>query len=239
MRNKISFMTFLLIAIPIFLYSQDTQLYFRNQTIEVYGTASVKVKPDIMKWEISIDVDNDNVSFAKKNNDKSTLAVLNVLKSLGINEKDIQTQGLKITKNYVNQYSDTKKYSASNSIWLTINDINMYDNLTDELMKIEYVFIRSTNLEYLKAPEVRIKARSDAIDAAKRKAEEMAGALGLTIGKTIHIEEIPIGFNYYPYSNSLNNVTNIQDFSSSSYSTYFSEGLINIEAKVKIIFELK
>jgi uncharacterized protein YggE len=218
------------------MHAQDFSNFQRNQTVEVYGTASIKIKPDIMKWEISVEVDDNNAANGKKLNDKSTVDVINLIKSKGISEKEIQTQGVRINKNYVYQYSETKKYSVINYIWFLTSDMNLYDNLTDELMKIENVFIKSVNLEYSKSAELRSKARLDAISAAKKKAEEMAGALGLTLGKPVQIDEVPLGY-YYPYTQ--NNVSNIQDYSTSDFSLYFSQGMISVEAKVKIIFELK
>ena len=236
MTTKKILVSIIFIILPLFLKAQDISLYQKTQTIEVFGSASVKVKPDIMKWEISVEVEDNNAANSKKLNDKSTIEVINLLKNKGISEKDIQTQGIRINKNYIYQYSETKKFTATNFIWFNTSDLNIYDNLTDELMKIENVFIKSVNLDYIKSSEIRSKARIDALNAAKKKAEEMSGAFGLTLGRPVKIDEVPLGY-YYPLTQ--NNVSNVQDYSSSEFSLYFSEGMISIEAKVKIIFELK
>jgi hypothetical protein len=201
--------------------------------IEVSGNAAIKVVPDIMKWSLSIKVDSDDPIQAKKDNDRSVAQVLQILKEKGIEPKDIQTDGIKITKNYDYYGTKVKKYSVSNDIWFTLNNISGYDDFTSELIQIDNLYINSTALEYSKAAEIRIQARTDALLAAKKKAEEMAGVLNLTIGKPLFISEGSA--NYYP--NPFNTETYAPGSTYSTTST-FREGVINIEATVKVVFEL-
>jgi len=95
------------------------------------------------------------------------------------------------------------------------------------------LYINSIQLEYSKAIETRIQARTNALLAAKKKAEEMAEVFGQSIGKPLYISEGTV--SYYP--NPFNSVTYDPGSTYSTTST-FSEGTINVEAKVKIIFEL-
>ncbi len=149
--------------------------------------------------------------------------------------KDIQTGGVKITKNY--DYYGTKvlKFNVSNDIWFTLNEISRYDEFTSELIVINNLYINSTQLEYSKAIETRILARADALLAAKKKAEEMADVLGQAVGKPILIQEEQ--GNYYGYSQS-NTLSYEPGYTLTGTGTTFSEGTINVEGKVKVIFEL-
>jgi uncharacterized protein YggE len=201
--------------------------------IEVSGNAAIKVVPDIMKWFLSIKVDSDDPIQAKKDNDKSVAQVIQILKEKGIEPKDMQTGGIKIVKNYDFYGTKVKTYSVSNDIWFTLNNISGYDDFTSELIQIDNLYINSTVLEYSKAAEIRIQARTDALLAAKKKAEEMAEVLGLTIGKPLFISEGSA--NYYP--NPFNAETYVPGSTYSTTST-FSEGVINVEATVKVVFEL-
>jgi hypothetical protein len=203
--------------------------------IEVQGTAIIKVVPDIMKWSLSIKTDSDNVIDAKNDNDRSVLKVLDLLKDMGVDPKDIQTGGVKISKNYDYLGSKVKKFNVSNDIWFTSNEISRYDEFTSELIVINNLYINSTQLEYSKAIETRVQARADALLAAKKKAEEMADVLGQAVGKPILIQEDP-GY-YYGYSLS-NTLSYEPGYTSTGTGTTFSEGTINVEAKVKVIFEL-
>lgn len=205
--------------------------------IEVTGTATISVTPDIMKWTVDIQNDNDNVQEAKTKNDNTIAKVLNILKNFNIEDKDIKTSGIRMTKrNYI--YGQEKKFSVYNTIWFKVDNISKYDLLTNELIKIEDVYITNTTLEYSQVIETRMQARTNALNVAKEKAVKMAETLGMSVGKPILIQEEPI-YDYWGYQNYTQ--SNVQNYSidMSSTSQHFSEGLLKIEAKVRVVFELK
>ena len=204
-----------------------------HPTIRVTGNAVINIKPDIMKWEISVDVYSDNVMEGKNDNDKATGKVLDYLKSVGIPEKDINTQGIRITKN-IYDYKDTKKFTITNVIWFSLTQFSLYDDMTTELTKIDNVYIKNINLDYSKSIELRSKARTDALLAASVKANDMASVLGATVGKPLVIEE---GSTNYYYPNPYNNVS-YNYYGSEGNSQLFYEGMIKVEASVSVTFEL-
>jgi len=209
----------------------------RPPAIEVTGTASISVTPDIMKWTVEIQNDNDNVQEAKTKNDNTITKVLNIIKSYGIEDKDIKTSGIRMTKrSYI--YGQEKKFNVSNTVWFNLENLAKYDLLTNDLIKIEDVYITNTYLEYSKAIETRIQARTNALKVAKEKAQQMAEALGMSVGKPIMIQEEPI-YDYWGMQNYTQN--NVQSYSTngSISSQHFSEGIMKIECKVKVVFELK
>lgn len=203
--------------------------------IDVQGSASIRIVPDIMTWYVSVKIDSDDQIEAKKDNDRSVEMILRALKDYGIDNKDIQTGGLKIVKNYQYYGSNIKKFNISNDVWFKLRDISKYDDLTSALIGINDVYINSTNLEYSKSIELREQARNDALLAAKKKAEQMADVLGMAIGKPVLISEEPL---YYGYANPFNNVSYETGPSSYGTSTTFREGEVEVEAKVKVVFEL-
>lgn len=232
MRTILCYFSMLIIAaFANGLHAQETPP--KPPVIEVQGTATIKVIPDVMKWSLSVRIDSDDVIDAKNDNDRSVTKVLDLLKEKGVDPKDIQTGGVKITKNYDYYNKTVKKFNVSNDIWFTSNDISRYDEFTSALIVIDNLYINSTQLEYSRAIETRVQARTDALLAAKKKAGEMADVLGQTIGKPLFISEGSA--NYYP--NPFNSVT-YEPGSTYSTTSTFSEGTINVEASVKVVFEL-
>jgi uncharacterized protein len=228
---KFSFVLFLIVITYSFAISQE-----KPPGIEVTGTASISVTPDIMKWTVDIQNDNDNVQEAKTKNDNTIAKVLSILNNFGIAEKDIKTSGIRMTKKQY-RYGDEKKFNVSNTVWFTLENITKYDLLTNDLIKIEDVYITNTTLEYSKAIETRVQARTNALIVAKEKAVKMAEALGMTIGKPILVQEEPI-YDWGWQNYTQNNVQNYSvDMPSSSQ--HFSEGIMKIESKVRVVFELK
>lgn len=240
MKSNI-FVIFTIIVASLNLYSQQ-QLPLMPppsiSTIEVSGTSVIKVTPDIMRMSVNIQVDMDEVEDAKKKNDASTYKVINILKDNGIEQREIQTSGVQITKRTYVYSTSEKKFQVTNSIWFSTNDIKKYDELTSQIIKIDDAYIGGVSLDYSKAPETRAEARTGALNAAKKKAEDMATIYGMTVIRPTMIqEEIP--YSYYP--NTFNNVVQqtSYDVRSETGTQTFSEGMINIEAKVRVIFEVK
>lgn len=236
MKTRIVFVIILLLLSLNITISQEKPLMDRPPAIEVTGTASISVTPDIMKWTVDIQNDNDIVQDAKNKNDNTISKVLNVLKSYGIEDKDIKTSGIRMTKKQY-RYGDEKKFNVSNTVWFTLENIAKYDLLTNDLIKIEDVYITNTTLEYSKVIDTRVQARTNALKVAKEKAIQMAEALGMTIGKPLLIQEEPI-YDWGWQNYTQNNVQNFAvDMPNSSQ--HFSEGIMKIESKVKVVFEMK
>jgi uncharacterized protein YggE len=212
----------------------ELQEQCKPPVIEVFGTAIIKVVPDKMSWSVNVQVDMDDVKEAKYQHDKSVSEVLNVLEEEGIPSKDIQTNGVRIHKR-LNPYSNEKKYGVTNNIWFTVSDIEKYDRLSEKLTEIDDVYINNITLESTKAIETREQARTDALIAAKDKAEKMAETLGISIGEPLLIQEQPTSYYYPSFSNVMTPTSGQLDYQTGST---FSEGTINIEAKVMVTFKL-
>ena len=227
---KIMLVIVLLISIFSISYGQD-----KPPAIEVFGTASISVVPDIMKWTVSIQHDNDILQDAKNKHDAALLKVLEVLRQNGIEENKIKTSGISMVKRLY-KYGEEKKFNVYNTIWFTLDNIEKYDVLTNELVKIEDVYVTSTDMEYSKAIETRIQVRTNALNAAKEKAMKMAEVLGVTVGKPLLITEAPVDY-WSPVQSNVNE--QMRSTESSNGSGLFNEGMLNIETRVKVVFELK
>lgn len=228
--NKLKFslllIVFLLSGIAI---SQD-----KPPVIEVTGNAEIKIEADEMQMNLSVNVNLDDMQEAKNRNDESTKQVLDILKNANIPDKDISTSGIRIVKNN-NIYTKEKKFTVSNDIYFKTNLISMYEELTSKLIKIEDVYINNTFLTSTKIIETRIKAREDALLAAKKKADEMAAVLNMAAGKPILIQENSGYYSPMPFNNvsEFSGYTGIQGVQET-----FKAGMVNVTANVKVVFLL-
>lgn len=226
----------LIIIVLLFLFSLRVQSQVQNSTpsIEVFGTAVVKVSPDIMNFALTINTKNINVLAAKNENDRSLNRVLDVLKDRGIPDKDIQTGGIRVfTNNSSIDDKPVKEYSVGNSVVFILRDIVKYYDITTELIKIDNVNITQSTYDYSNIVETRKHAREQAMKSAKLKAEELAAILNQSVGKPLMISEEQV---YDGYPNPFN-VSTQQNINYSSVYT-LQEGTISVEAKVKLLFEL-
>jgi uncharacterized protein len=223
---KLFFILFVFIC--NYSFSQD-----KPNVIEVTGSATIEVIPDLLDWSINITEETNDIQSAKKTVESSTAEILEYLKSIGIKEEKVTTSGLRITKNY--QYdAKTKKYTVKNDIWFE-SAADAYQKIADYIILIEDVYISFTNLKSSKEIEIRKQARVNALVAAKEKAEAMAAVFGKTIGDPLLISEETLNY----YQNTMNNVSNTYYSGESDSGPAFSKGEISVNAKVKVIFLLK
>lgn len=223
-----------LISAVLFITSFVLFAQEKPAIIEVTGSAEIKIEPDLLEMTVNINVDNEDLSAAKTSNDGSTSKVLAALKKLNIQDKDIRTSGITMQK-VKDTYKNKEYFTVNNSVEFKTSSISLYESITEELIKIDNVYILNTQLTSTKAIDVRAKAREDALLAAKKKAEEMAAVFNMTIGNPVMITENQN--SYYP--NPFNNVSyNMQPLMESN-TDIFKSGLISISSSVKVVFLLK
>jgi len=226
---------FALVAVLIFTpFTIHTQTQDKIPSIEVYGTAEIKVKPDILNFYVSVSSTKNAVIPAKDNVDRSVSKILDILKSSGIREEDIQTGGIRIYAYNADDQKNTKEYQVSNDIMFSLKDLSKYYDLTTEILSVQDAVISSSSYDYSKAIETRKHAREEALLAAKNKAEEMALVMGVDLGKTLLISEETVN-DYYPMQTNESIQQQSQNYSS-SYT--LQGGTISITAKVKVVFEI-
>ncbi|MCU0653118.1 MAG: SIMPL domain-containing protein [Candidatus Pacebacteria bacterium] len=69
-------------------------------TITVSGDGNVSVKPDLAVMDFSVVSEATTVAAALDDNNKKMKAIVDVVKSLGVEEKDLQTSGYNINPRY-------------------------------------------------------------------------------------------------------------------------------------------
>lgn len=80
-------------------------------------------------------------------------------------------------------------FEVSRQITVNIEDISDYDRLLDQLVKVGVTNISSLSMSVTKADFYYQKALMQAINLAKTKALKIAGQVGVTLGKLIHLKE--------------------------------------------------
>jgi|SRR5690554_5543276 uncharacterized protein YggE len=159
-----------------------------HSVVSVSGEGIVKVIPDQVTLNLTIENTGENLLQVKSINDSSVDAVIKQLKNSGIAEKDIQTRRVDMGKSYdynTKQY----QYRATQSITVLLRQLDKYESLVSSLLthglnRIDGIQFGSSKMESL-LEEARVKAMAN----AKLKAEQYAGALGQKIGKAIQIQE--------------------------------------------------
>jgi len=233
--------------------AQQTQLFDDRPKITVNGEAVVKVQPDQIIISFGIETWDKNIIVAKQENNEIMKKAVAVIKESGIPDKDIQTDHLSIEPRYDSNYEKKNfiGYFVRNTFVVTVAEPDKIENLVTGVLQSGVNYIHSINFQTTEFKKYREQARELALNAAKEKAEKMAGALGQLIGNPIQISEGYGGSNWWYYSS-------WNGWGSGSRSNYMSQnvmqnigsgtgeisetialGKISIKASVNVIFELK
>jgi len=157
-------------------------------SVDVSGEGVVSIVPDQVAITVQVENEGDNPSEVQKKNDQTISEVLKYLKKSGIGEKMVQTQHIRLHKNY-DYNTKTYSYVANQSLVIKLDDLTKYPTLMNGLLDTGINRIDGINFLSSKQKELEQEARTKAIMNAKTKASEYALALGQSIGKAIHISE--------------------------------------------------
>ena len=119
-------------------------------------------------------------------------SAFNELLRAGIPQKNIQTSQLSLQPRY--DYQDRKApritgYEARNTVTAKSEDLQSVGGMLDALVRAGVNNINGVTFSIKDPSAAKSEARQSAIKAARKKAEEMAGAAGARLGKIINISE--------------------------------------------------
>ena len=166
--------------------------------ISVAGEGGVNLAPDMAILELAVVRQEETARAALNASSSAMSAVLAAMKSLGIDERDLQTSGFSIQPIYV--YPPAKPgvereapritgYRVRNGLTVRVRDIASVGDVLDKSVTLgvnEGGNIRFTNDD---PSSVITSARIDAVQQATAKANTLAEAAGVKIGKVLEISE--------------------------------------------------
>ena len=200
-------------------------------TIDVMGVGIVKVTPDEVTIKVQVEHKGQSPKELKQKNDFIINDVLAFIKSMNIADKQVQTDYVRLNKNYDYQ-TKTYNYLANQSISIYLKDLKIYESLMDGLMErgIDGISFSTSTINDLKS-QARIKAMQN----AQMKAEEYTKVLNQSIGKAVLITE----FNNTNYQGQVNRKTMMMSSDTSGMEQQtIAVGEIEVVTKVNVNFLL-
>lgn len=159
----------------------------KNELFTVTGEGKVTVVPDTAIVNLGIQVEQANVKSAQSQANAVINKMISDLKSLGIKDKDIKTSNYSIYP----RYDKPNSYQVNVSVSVTVRDLDKINQVIDTATADGANSVGGVQLtvDEDKQKELLNQARSLAIKEAKTKAESLAQAAGMTLGKIINIQE--------------------------------------------------
>jgi uncharacterized protein YggE len=161
-------------------------------TVSFTGEGKVSAAPDIAVISASIVTQSPNSKTAQDDNSRKSQSVTDFLKKQGIEDKDIQTADYNIYPQY--DYSSGSQpritgYQVTQSYTVKVRDLTKISAVLDGLVTAGANQVNNLGLQIENPDALLSQAREKAIEAAKTKANELKGQVGIRLGRIVNFAE--------------------------------------------------
>jgi len=191
------------VAIILAVHNTNTteQTTKEKSTIVSTETSTTTVSPDTAEIYVGVLTEAKTAEEAQKNNAELMDKVKKALTAQGVADSDMETMNFALNPKYDWTYSSGKiiGYEATHTLKITTKDIKSTGKLSDAAVSagannVNYIsFTLSEDMQ----KQVKNQAITKAADAAKAKAQTLADATGVKLGKIVDVSES--SYNYMPY----------------------------------------
>lgn len=198
----------LALIVVSYAFFQFAHSYGRSQEIETFSVSAeskVTAIPDIAQFSFGVLTEGGtNVGSLQQDNTKKANAIIDFVKSKGIEAKDIKTENYSITPRYT--YSNCIEgrilcpppeitgYSISQSVSVKIRDFSKISDLLGGVVERGANSVSQISFTTDDPTSLKQKAREEAIAKAKEQAKSIAKAAGFRLGRLVNVGEGNMGF---------------------------------------------
>lgn len=190
MRHKLFFLLSV-VALGVFLSACGTTNVYPQaeppqRTLTVNGVGMVTVTPDIAYVSIGVQTEDPSAGSAVRANNTTAQAVIRAIKSFGVEDKDITTTNFSLWLN--ERYDDKgnvveKTYMAQNTVQVKVRKLDILGDLLDAAIQAGANSIYGVSFDVEDRNAAINQARVLAVESARKQAEELAKAAGVTLGE--------------------------------------------------------
>lgn len=191
--NKFLTLTFLL-NIQIVAHSQNIQ-----NTITVTGNGEVVAQSNQGKISASVITNDISADLAITNNGLQVQAIVEALNAIGISGNNIQTSGFSFRPNYVYNNGEYvfDGYNVSNGLSIIVTDNSIMGPVLDLIVEAGVTRLNIVSFSAVDVEELKEQALINATNDALSKAQILANASGVVLGKAIRIINSNNSNHYY------------------------------------------
>ena len=157
--------------------------------ITVVGSGEARVAPDMATVQIGVETTAPTTQEALAQNTAQAQAIIDQVRQLGVEERDIQTSGFNIYPTYDNEGRQVTGYTVSNMVSVTIRDLAQAGALLDQVVQAGANRVYGVSFGVSDQAAVMAQARAAAMADAKARADQLAGAGSASVGQVLVITE--------------------------------------------------
>lgn len=182
--------TFLAVVVAVVGWQAPGVADDDQRLITVNGHAEIRVVPDEVVLTLGFETFDPNLSTAKSENDTRVSGVIGVAEELGIPRERIRTEYLSIEPEYGSDYKRRfLHYLVRRTMAITLRDMDRFETLLSKALEAGANYVHGVDFRTTELRKYRDQARALAIEAAREKAEALAGEVGESVGRVENIQE--------------------------------------------------
>lgn len=212
-----------------------------DRTLYVRGEAEISVAPDIAYVTLGVESQGPTAEAAQKQNSRSMSTVVDAITRSGIAREDLQTYGYNLfpvrTYDKAAGHDKLTGYRASNLIRVTVRHLDSVGKLIDQTVKAGATNVEGISFSVADKTQWENQAIEQAIARARAKAEVMAKASGVSLGRPTLVSDASVDVQppvLYGQMKAAAFLAGSQD----TASTPVEAGKIKVTATVQMAFEI-
>lgn len=164
----------------------------KNDLFQTIGEGSASDEPDEAVIYFGVTKNASTVTSAQEQTNSSIKNILENLKNLGINDKDIKTTNYSVNPNY--DFSSGQRitgYNVTQNIELKLKEIKKTNDAIDAITGSGANLVGQIQFGFSDQAKEKLEqeARKEAVEEAKQRAQNIAKTAGIKLGKIINVQE--------------------------------------------------
>ena len=221
-----------------------------SRTVQVSGAAVINVIPDRVLLQLGVQSNGNTPDGVRSDNQAEIQKVINTLRELGIEAKDIASDNYLVYPVY-DDYNSLfiKGYRIDNTVSVTLRDVSLVDDAIIAALKTGANEVLDVSFYTSELRKFRDQARDLAMKAAREKAQALAGAASAQVGCVASISENSSTQYYGSWwggrettlwaQNTIQNASPAQGQTTGLDDSPISLGQIAVRAEVSLSYSLK
>lgn len=192
-RHSLLLASAALLVAPAAAFAQQVEIEADGPVIELSVFESVTAEPDLVTIGAGVTSQARTAVEAMRLNARQMQSVINQIKALGVDEKDIQTTGINLNAQYdydrQNQRQVFRGYQVSNRVSVKLRDVQETGAALDALVVAGATDLSGPSFSIEDDTEAKALARKRAIERVQMRAQAYAQMFGYDGVEVLSVSE--------------------------------------------------
>ena len=163
----------------------------QRDTIAISAEGKVTALPDIASISVGVMTEKKTVAEAQKENTAKMNAIVAKIKEFGVAAEDIKTTNYSIYPQYdwIDNRQVERGFQVSQNVEVKVRDLSKIGDILSAVGELGANQVGGVTFTIDEPEELRQQARLKGLEAAKAKAQALAEAAGVKLGKVVGFSE--------------------------------------------------